>query len=387
MYNRKKVFIAACLGLFLFGMTLITQGSIQPELKAKFADDPLDEGILGAILPAGILLGSIVFGPIVDRYGYKLLLIISTLISAVALAGLSYTQSSLFLYASIFIIGFGGGMLNGITSALVSDISSENKGANLSLLGVSYGVGALGIPLLLGLLSKSFSYDIILATVAIFMILPTIYFITLKFPAPRHSQGFPLKEGIKMLKEPILLITSFFLFFQSAVEYLVNVRTTSFLQETLQVSSEKSKYALSFMLLGLTVSRLVLGGLLKKMSSFTLMIISLVLVAIGAIVLLYGPSYELAFAALILIGIGLAGGFPVILGYIGQLYAHLSGTAFSIAIAIALIGNTLINYLFGQVVERYGVSYMPFAVLFCIGCMLILMIIIRRKVAVKGLKV
>ena len=383
MYNRKKVFAAACLGLFLFGMTLITQGSIQPELKAKFANDPLDDGILGAILPAGILLGSLVFGPITDRYGYKTLLIISTLISAISLAGLAYTHSSSILYATIFVIGFGGGMLNGITSALVADISTENKGASLSLLGVSYGVGALGLPLLLGILSKSFSYNIILASVAIFMILPTIYFILLKFPLPRQAQGFPLKEGLKLLREPALLITSFFLFFQSAVEYLVNVRTTSFLQETLHVSSEKGKYALSFMLLGLTVGRLVLGGLLKKFSSFTIMIISLLLVATGAVILLLTDSYGVAFTALVMIGIGLAGGFPVILGYIGQLYAHMSGTAFSIAIAIGLLGNTLINYLFGQIVKRYNVGYMPTAVLVCIACMFVLLFIIRQKVSSK----
>jgi hypothetical protein len=78
---------------------------------------------------------------------------------------------------------------------------------------------------------------------------------------------------------------------------------------------------------------------------------------------------------------GLAAGFPVILGYIGQLYPHLSGTAFSIAFVIALAGNTLINYTFGRIAARYNISYLPLMVIACTACMLLLLFIIRRKVA------
>ena len=38
----------------------------------------------------------------------------------------------------MFLFGLGGGAINGATSALVSDISEKEKGANLSLLGVFF---------------------------------------------------------------------------------------------------------------------------------------------------------------------------------------------------------------------------------------------------------
>ena len=345
MYNRTRVFIAACSGLFLFGMTLITLGSILPELQAKFNQEGVKAGVLTSILPIGILTGSLVFGPIVDRYGYKPLLIISVLISAVALVGIAFTESLLLLYLFIFFIGFGGGIINGGTSALVSDISTEHKGASLSLLGVFFGLGALGMPLLLGLLTRRFNYESILAAVGIFMILPVIYFFLTKFPIPKQAQGFPLKEGIKLLKEPALLLTGFFLFFQSGVESLINNWTTTFLQGKLKTSPEDALYALSFSLVGLTVTRILLGGLLRKISSFVVMLVSLCLLIAGCILLYFTGSYALSFVALIICGIGLAAGFPVLLGYIGQLYANLSGTAFSIAFVIALAGNSIINYL------------------------------------------
>lgn len=381
MYNRNKVFAAACIGLFLFGMTLITLGSILPSLMTKFESDGLNAGILVAVLPIGIMLGSLVFGPIVDRYGYKMLLIVSVLISAISLEGLAFTETLPLLYTCIFLIGLGGGIINGGTSALVADISSDHKGASLSLLGVFFGVGALGMPLLLGLLSEYFEFTTTLAAVGMFMMLPVIYFIFLKFPAPKQAQGFPLKEGIKLVKQPALLLTGFFLFFQSGVESLVNNWTTSFLQSELDITNEKALYALSFSVVGLTIARLLLGTLLKKFSSFIVLVISLLMVIAGSTILYLTDSYSISIAALIITGMGLAGGFPIILGYVGQLYANLSGTAFSIALVIALIGNTIINYSFGWIAKKYHIGYLPAGVIICIVCMLLVLFAIRRKIA------
>lgn len=381
MYNRNKVFAAACIGLFLFGMTLITLGSILPSLTTKFESEGLNAGILVAVLPIGIMLGSLVFGPIVDRYGYKMLLIISVLISAISLEGLAFTKTLTLLYICIFLIGLGGGIINGGTSALVADISSDHKGASLSLLGVFFGIGALGMPLLLGLLSAHFEFTTILAAVGMFMVLPVIYFILLKFPDPKQAQGFPLKEGIKLVKQPALLLTGFFLFFQSGVESLVNNWTTSFLQAELNITNEKALYALSFQVVGLTIARLLLGTILKKFSSFVVLIISLLMVVAGNALLYLTDSYSISIAALIVTGMGLAGGFPIILGYVGQLYANLSGTAFSIALVIALIGNTIINYSFGWIAKNYHIRYLPAGVIICILCMILVLFAIRRKIA------
>ena len=383
MYIRNQVFAAACMALFLFGMTLITLGSILPSLTIKFESQGLNKGILVSILPIGILAGSLIFGPIVDRYGYKLLLIISVLMSAVSLEGIAFTQSLTLLYICIFFIGLGGGIINGGTSALVSDISAENKGANLSLLGVFFGIGALGMPLLLGTLSTQFQYTAILVAVGFFMLIPVIFFIFILFPIPKQAQGFPLKEGAKLLKEPALLLTGFFLFFQSGVESLSNNWTTTFLQHKIKITNEAALYALSFSVLGLTVARLLLGSLLKKISSFAVMLASLILVIAGNLILMNTFSYNIAFAALIITGLGLAAGFPVILGYVGQMYAHLSGTAFSIAFVIALTGNTLINYFFGFIADKYSINYLPLAIIACIICMIVLLLLIRKMIGGK----
>ncbi|HEY6978744.1 MAG TPA: MFS transporter, partial [Chitinophagaceae bacterium] len=79
MYKKNLVFAAACLGLLLFGIGLITLGSVAGDLKTKFRLDEISSGTLFSIMPIGILAGSLLFGPVCDRYGYKLILILACL--------------------------------------------------------------------------------------------------------------------------------------------------------------------------------------------------------------------------------------------------------------------------------------------------------------------
>ena len=204
-----------------------------------------------------------------------------------------------------------------------------------------------------------------------------------KFPSPKQTQGFPLKEGAKLLKENALLLLSFFLFFQSAAELLTSNWMTSFLQAKLRIENQDALYALSFNVAGLTIARLLLGWLLKKTSSFKVQLFSLLVIAGGYLLLLLSESYSIAVVALVIIGAGLAAGFPIILGYIGQLYTRLSGTAFSIAFTIALAGNTLLNYVFGIIAKKYSVTYLPQMVLACIGCMILILLLTKNKIVSK----
>lgn len=383
MYKRNLVFAAACIGLMLFGIMLITLGSILPSLAFKFQLDEISSGKIVSLLPLGILIGSLVFGPVADIYGYKILLILTTLLAVFSFQAMAFSPSLSLLQISILVIGIAGGIINGATNALVSDISSENKSANLSLLGVFFGIGALGMPLLLSILLKYFSYEVILSSVGFAMLLTVVYFLFIRFPAPKQAQGFPVKSGISLLKQPIMLLTGLFLFFQSGTEGLVNNWGTTFLQTGLHISEKDSLFILSCYLGGLTIARVLLGRLLKKISSFKIAVGSILLTAAGAFFLSQSSNYNEALISLITMGAGLAAGFPVALSYIGQIYAELSGTAFSMALVIAMAGSTLLNYICGVVAHLYGIKQLPLLMMITAACMLLLILLIRKQIASK----
>ena len=136
MGKNILVFTAACAGMFLFGITLITLGSVATDLRSKFQLSGTDAGTLFSILPFGILTGSLIFGPVCDRYGYKYLIILACIGMFAGFEGIAYGDSLRLLKICIYIFGLGGGIINGATNAVISDISPEHKGADLSLLGV-----------------------------------------------------------------------------------------------------------------------------------------------------------------------------------------------------------------------------------------------------------
>ncbi len=372
MYSKKLVFLSACAGMLLFGISMITLGSVLPSVTSTFNLDGIAAGILALLLPLGILIGSLLFGPIVDQYGFKPLLIVSSLCVFVSLEILAFSESYFFVQTSIFIIGIGGGILNGATNALVADISTNGKSANLSILGVFYGIGALGMPAILGAFPGISSNETILSTVGLFVLLPVLFFIVIRFPEPKQPQNFSFKQSFSLFKNPVLLLLGFFLFFQSGVEGLVNNWTTSFLIDKFNESQDDALFTLSLFVLSLTITRLLLGAVLKKVKPSVVLITCIVVALLGSILIWYSSSLHTATTGFVLLGIGLASGFPVILGYVGDFFAELSGTAFSIVLVIALIGNMIINYLIGFFAYIYEISILSFILFICLVSMLIL---------------
>ena len=380
MKSHRLLFPAACAGMFLFGLGMISLGSLLPALTAKFGLSEVTAGSLASLLPFGILAGSVVFGPVVDRYGYRVLLSVSTLLVALGLELIASAESVLVVQAAVFIIGLGGGALNGATNALVADISEGTRGASLSLLGVFFGVGALGMPAVLGILSRMYPQETIIAWIGAVVIVVAVLFLAIRFPAPKQQQGFPLARGLSLLKETTLILFGFILFFQSGMEGMMNTWTTTFLQQKAFATQEDALFALSCLVAGLAATRLVLSRALKLLSPWGALFMSTALIAVGVVLLWTAGTYAVALAGLVLTGIGFAAVFPVVLGAIGDAYASFSGTAFGIALVIALGGNTILNYLVGVVAQAVGIAYFPVIVLVSLFCMTLLIIAVRTRV-------
>jgi fucose permease len=78
------------------------------------------------------------------------------------------------------------------------------------------------------------------------------------------------------------------------------------------------------------------------------------MILIGLTILRAANPFGLSLMGLGLLGAGLASGFPIMLGFAGDRYPEISGTAFSLVLSIALLGNTLVNFGMGIIAQTYG---------------------------------
>lgn len=378
-FNTTAVFIAACIGMCFFGISMITLGSVLPWLSARFDFSPAETTGLVTSLPVGIMAGSLIFGPIVDRFGHKILLVISCILVLLGVLGVAYADTVALLGPAVFAIGLGGGVLNGETNALVTEIYDGNRrNSHLSLLGVFYGLGALTIPVMLQRLEQSFCVETILGGISAVMAAGIIYCIAVRFPAPKQPQGFPLKEVRRIITHPMLLILSAVLFFQSGVESVTNNWTTSFLGAA-GFAEATALQALTWMLIGLTGARLLQTWLFSRVSPTSVLVTSLIATAAGFSMLAFSPGPSIIYAAMAVIGAGLASTFPVIFGILGSSFATLSGTAFSIALVIALCGQTALNYTTGLLSGAGAISTFPWLMVASVAAMLLLFGLYRSR--------
>ena len=104
-YHKSLVLTAACIGMCFFGVSMITLGAVLPSLVSKLDLNGLQTTTLVTFLPLGMLIGSLIFGPIVDRFGHKALLVPSCIIVLLGMEGLAFFESMPLLQAAIIGIG------------------------------------------------------------------------------------------------------------------------------------------------------------------------------------------------------------------------------------------------------------------------------------------
>jgi fucose permease len=352
--SSRVLFVCACLCLVTFGVVLTTLGAVLPSVMERFAIDKASAGTLLSLLTFGVLAGALVFGPVVDRRGYKAILIAATALIAVALQGVAFAPSMTWLRVSVFLTGFGGGIINGCANTLVSDISGAERGPRLNFLGLFFGVGAAGVPLMLALLTGRFSHAALIASAGVLVLVPLVVIAMTRFPPPKQAQGFPIAAAARLLRDPLTLLMGVMLFLQSGMEMTVGGWTSTFAKEELAVPERTGLFLLSLFWTGMMLGRLAIGTVLSNVSPFRILYSCLTIALGGGAMLVATRSVSVAALAFFLLGLGFAAMFPTVLGFLGTRYPALSGTAFSAAFVMALTGGMTLPYTTGVLADALG---------------------------------
>lgn len=359
-YSTNLVFIAACAGMSFFGVTMLSLGPIL---------GPLNEMVQGAYaLPStmslGIILGTILFGPIVDKFGYKWLLILASILALAGVQGLATFTEINMLHASIFLLGLGGGILNGETNALVSDIYDDDKrGGKLGLLGAFYCVGALLWTLLNYFIPN---FRIPLNAVSAIMGLFIISFFFISFPAAKPQENVSVKRSLGLLKYPALIIFAIVLFYQCAFEGISGNFTVPYLNTVGGMDNAAATLAMTWFTIGMFLGRISLGKIIAKLKELGTLYSYMAIALVGVILFYLQSSSAVAvYIATALIGFGVGATFPVVLNFIGSAFKDLSGTAFSIALFIGLCGQTVGNKIMGSAFDGGSFGWLPVVMIMC----------------------
>jgi fucose permease len=353
---RERPAGAAYAGHFLFGIVMALLGAILPALSSRIGIDLAQAGTLFLVMNACILASSLGLGPVMDRFGMKPPLVIGPVLAGAGLLAVALAQHYGPLVWGVAALGLGGGALNSAGNTLVADLheAQEARSAALNLLGVFYGIGALFIPLAIGLLLAAANLITILLAAAALCLVVAAHNALVWLPPPKQERHMALGEVVRFLREPFVLIFAALLFFQSGNEFVAGGYVSSFLVRENGFSVQDASWALSGYWAALMLARLVLSRVALRMNGTRLLILSALASAAGTALLAGSRHPALSVLAVAWIGAGLAGIFPTALGIVGARYPAFTGTVFGLLLTAALTGGMLLPWLTGQVGEAHG---------------------------------
>jgi fucose permease len=350
--------------MFVFGIVMAILGAILPSLFSEIQISKSEAGNLFFTMNLAMLVMSLLFGPVVDRFGFKVFLAVCSLFVAFAFfLFTTATNYTLVLIAAI-VLGFSGGGLNGGTNALTSDIHADRRAAALNILGIFFGFGALTVPFLIGAFLERVGLDPILLFATFLGLIPFLLFLSFPFPRPKHEQGFPLRQAKSVIKHPLLWLCGFLLFFQSGNEFTAGGWISTYLQEHFGLSPMIASFLLAGYWGAIMSGRLLSSRIVKKIRNETLILGSGFLSLAAALLVVAAPTKELSSSGVILLGLGFAAIFPTTLAMAGEAFPSFTGTAFGIIFVIALMGGMLSPWLAGKVAHIYSIQKAMFIPVF-----------------------
>ena len=181
---------AASLAIFVYGMVASMLGTINPGLASKFNLDNLQTSYIALAQGIGLVIASVSVGPLLDRKGKKVGLLLGLGAVAAALFVLANASGYSAMVFSMLILGVGGGITLTAANALGSDVSESRRAIVLNLLNVFVGLGGLATPFVAGNLLSGDAVRVAYGAAILTSVTFLIQVFT-KVPPPAPAAGKP----------------------------------------------------------------------------------------------------------------------------------------------------------------------------------------------------
>ena len=353
---RRTIFIVCCLGMitlsFITAAPAVCLTSIGTDLnlsdtqRGAFVGTPL-WGLMAAILLAG---------PIADRCGFRMLIVLGAALQIGGLAAISWAPNySVTLFGAV-LAGMGTGAMDALMTPIVCAVYPERRTRMSNLLHAFYAIGlVLSVILVTLLLHLAVSWRMAFRALAA-LVVPYM-FVMLVLPLPGRSHAGPQRQPISRLlgrRSFWLLMAAIFL--GGATELGVSAWVPSFLEKVTNVSRTRSGLSLAAFGATLAVGRLAASFLAHRLGPRRLLVAGGLLCAISLalIALPVGASPSIFFLALT--GLGVAGVWPTVLGCAGDRFPRAGASMFSLLSAMGAAGAAIGPLAVGVVADHSNLS-------------------------------
>ena len=376
---RLATGLIACLTLLACGWTGLLIPSLIRSIEATFGQSDAGIGVVYLAFAAASASGSFVGGPLTERLGRRAVLGGAVLVTGLGAAGLGLAPTWGAFVLAALTVGAGAGCLDGGANGLVLDVYREGRGRAMNLLHMSFSIGALATPLVVGaLVEGGVPWETVaVGTGAVVSLLAVAYVIVPMPSGRRTTDGAGTRlpgasgghGGRTLLGGPLLLLG-----IAIAAYVASEIGISNWIVRYLEPAPlTTATLALSLYWAGLTVGRLVSSVIADRFDHlrFTIACALALAVLIAAAVLM--PSLPLSITAFAAAGVASGPIFPMIVALGGDRYPHRSAAVGGSLAGMAIIGSTIYPPAMGFLSVTVGLTVAMLGnALLAFGCVLAL---------------
>lgn len=341
-------------------------GTAWPAIYADFGL-PLSFGsFVSVVVTTGTILSALVSARLIRRFGTNKIAAVSTLLTAVALLGYSFSPNIWFMILLAIPLGFGAGCID---VALNNYVAVHYSATVMSFLHCFYGIGVTVSPYILSLvLSDGNGWRTGYGIAAGIQIgIAVLLFATLpvwKKVHPEEDAGADAAKKTLTLKETLAIkgvksmCTLFFL--SCAIECVTGGWGSTFLVEYRHLTTDRAAVILFVYFLGMTTGRFLSGLLATKWQSWRIVGTGLVILGLGiGVLFIPGPAFVFGIG-FFLIGFGNGPLFPNLNYLAPKIFGmDVSESVIGAQMAFAYVGILVGPLLCGLIGQFAGMFIFP----------------------------
>jgi fucose permease len=344
---RLAAGLVACISLLTVGWTALLIPSLIRSIKLTFEQTDAGIGFVYFLFALAYAVGSFGGGSLTERLGRRLVLGGAVLVTGLGAAGLGVAPSWVTFMLATLVAGAGAGCVDGGANGLVLDVYREGRGRAMSLLHVSYSVGALVAPLVIGMLVVSgVPWQVVVGGTGVVIAMLALVYVMVPMPSGRRSTAATITRGAlsagkgvgRALHAGPLLLLGIAIAAYTASEMGVSNWIVRFLEPTPLTTAT---LALSLYWVGLTVGRIVSSVIADRFDHLRFAVVSAFGIAAAVSVAVLVPSLPIAIAAFLAAGVASGPVFPMIVAIGGDRFPERSAAVGGSLTGMAIIGSTI----------------------------------------------
>ena len=376
--DTRRLYVLFLAGFVVFGIILTIIGAALPQIIRTFHWSYTLTGVVLAASAVGYFLSTFLCGFLVQRFSPRTVVVTGLLLMAVCMLFFMRWSSPWLNLVLNLMIGLGQGTIEVVTNLEVIHMEHKGQSRLMNLMHAAFSVGAIVGPASVGILmGVGLKGTVVFLAAAGPLALMALLFGTVRFPHLAQEDEHGQKQGLRLLRSPILLLLTLFLLLYVGAELGVSTWVSEYFVRVLSTTTSTGAYSVSLFWMGLFVGRLGVSVLYRGARQEYLMLgLSLLSAAALGFVLLVSSTAAVA-VGVFLTGLGMSALYPLVMAMVGRFFR--SGVAVGTASTGGGLGSFTFPFLMAIVSESIG---MRGGFWFYLGLTLILVILSLAIVAV-----